>query len=37
MDNDRDDAPDTVDHHDGRTLDGSEGLDADVISTDGED
>lgn len=39
MDNDReyDYDQDTVGDHDENTLDGSEGLDADVISTDGED
>ena len=36
-DRERDYDPDTVGDHDENTLDGSEGLDADVITTDGED
>lgn len=34
---DKDQDHDTVGDHESNTLDGSEGLDADVISTDGED
>lgn len=37
MDNDREFDPDTTGDHDENTLDGSEGLDADVITSDGED
>ncbi|UVE95806.1 hypothetical protein [Dietzia sp. B32] len=37
MDTDREFDQDTDGDHDENTLDGSEGLDADVISTDGED
>lgn len=37
MDNEREYDQDTVGDYDENTLDGSEGLDADAISTDGED
>lgn len=37
MDTERDYDQDTVGDHDENTLDGSEGLDADAITTDGED